>query len=352
MKRGIISILTLIIVGGLIAWILTKNKKENEAKIAVVADQSGAIIVKTAVAKKEALDLDFSANGNFSAKHDLNLLAESGGRATQILVDEGARVSKGQVLVRIDPEYASLDLQNAEASYLKLKTDFARYSSSYETGGVTKAQLDEIELALKNAETMVQQAKRRVQDAYIKSPITGVVNERLIEPGAFVSPGTPLFNIIDVSSLKLKVNVNEQQVVNLHTGDHVKITSTVFPDREFQGTIRFIAPKADNALNYPVEIEVSNSGSSSLRAGMYATATFEFPKEEPKLVVPRTAFAGGVNSNQIFILENGNTAKLRNVVSGRIIGDQVEILEGLKEGETVITSGQINLNDGTTVKTQ
>jgi RND family efflux transporter MFP subunit len=352
MKRGIITIIALIVVGALIAWVLTNNKKENEAKIAVVADQSGAVIVKTAIAKKDTLNLNFSANGNFTAKHDLNLLAETGGRVTQILVDEGSRVSKGQILVRIDTEYASLDLQNAEASYLKLKKDQERYASSYETGGVTKSQLDDIELALRNAETMVQQARRRVQDSYIKSPISGIVNERLIEPGAFVAPGTPLFNIVDVSSLKLKVNANEQQVVNLKTGDQVKITSTVFPDKTFHGVINFIAPKADNTLNYPVEIEVTNKDANNLRAGMYATATFEFPKQDPALMIPRTSFAGGVNSNQIFILENDNTARIRDVVSGRIIGEQVEIIGGLTEGEIIITSGQINLIDGTQVKAQ
>src|SRR5690606_8159129 len=352
MKRVIITIIVLIVVGALIAWVLTNNKKENQAKIAVVTDLSGAVIVKTAIAKKDTLNIDFSSNGNFTAKHDLNLLAETGGRVTQILVDEGSKVSKGQILVRIDPEYASLDLQNAEASYSKLKKDQERYASSYETGGVAKSQLDDIELALRNAETMVQQARRRVQDSYIKSPISGVVNERLIEPGAFVAPGTPLFNIVDVSSLKLKVNANEQQVVHLKTGDHVKITRTVFPDKTFQGVINFIAPKADNTLNYPVEIEVTNQDANNLRAGMYATATFEFPRQEPALLIPRTSFAGGVNSNQIFVLENEDTARIRDVVSGRIIGDQVEIIGGLKEGEVIITSGQINLIDGTLVKVQ
>ena len=114
--------------------------------------------------------------------------------------------------------------------------------------------------------------------------------------------------------------------------------------------INFIAPKSDNTLNYPVEIEVQNAAKNTLRAGMYATAIFEFPKQAPQLLIPRTAFAGGVNSNQIFVLESDTIAKLRNVVSGRIIGEQVEILDGLKEGETIIVSGQINLVDGTLVK--
>src|SRR3546814_13323104 len=110
MKRGIIAILAIIIIGGLIAWVLVNNKKENQAKIAVVTEDAGAVVVKTAIANKDTLDLNFSANGNFVANQDLDLLAETSGRITSISVDEGARVHKGQTLIRIDPEYASLDL--------------------------------------------------------------------------------------------------------------------------------------------------------------------------------------------------------------------------------------------------
>jgi membrane fusion protein, multidrug efflux system len=77
---------------------------------------------------------------------------------------------------------------------------------------------------------------------------------------------------------------------------------------------------------------------------------FQFPKQAPSILVPRTSFAGSVSSNEVFVLDKAsNTSKLRKVVSGRILGDNVEILDGLKEGETVIISGQINLKDGTPV---
>jgi multidrug efflux pump subunit AcrA (membrane-fusion protein) len=83
---------------------------------------------------------------------------------------------------------------------------------------------------------------------------------------------------------------------------------------------------------------------------MYGTAVFNFPNQAPSILVPRTSFVGSVSSNQVFVLDkSNNTSKIRNVVTGRILGDNVEILEGLKEGETVITSGQINLLDGTAV---
>lgn len=352
MKRIIITIVIVIGLLALIGWVLSNNKKENEAKTAVVAESGGAIVVKAAQITRQPVILDFSANGNFAANQDLTLLSEVSGRITRLLVKEGSRVSRGQVLAHVDSEILTLDRQSAEDALQKLRTDHERYKSSFATGGVTQSQLDEIELQLRNAEVRLQQSSRRVQDANIKSPINGIINRRDVEVGAYLSPGTELFEIVDLSQLKLAVTANETQVVNLKVGDKVRITSTVFPTGEFNGTVSFIAAKADNTLNYPVEITVDNNTSSALRAGMYGTAHFSFPQEGESILVPRGAFVGGVNSNQVYVLEADSTAAIRDVVAGRIFGEQVEILKGLEEGETVITSGQINLVDGTKVEAQ
>lgn len=354
MKRIIITILVILGAGALIAWVLNKNKQENEAKTAVVAQTGSFVVVTADEVSKQVLDLSFSSNGNFSANQDLKLMAEAGGRITSILVKEGARVSKGQVLAHIDAEYASLDVQRVEDALNKLRTDHARYKSSYETGGVTKAQLDEVELGLRNTENQLQQAKRRLEDAYVKAPISGIINKRNIEIGAYVGPGTELFEIVDVSQLKLDVTANEAQVVQISVGDQVAITSTVFPDKRFTGTVRFIAVKADNSLNYPIEIVVDNNSvaGAELKAGMYGTAHFQLPTQDPVILIPRGSFVGSVNSKQVYILASDSTAAIRDVVPGRIIGEQVEIISGLEEGETVITSGQINLSEGVKVTVQ
>jgi RND family efflux transporter MFP subunit len=350
MKRGII--ITIVIVAALVGiWlVLNNNKKNNDAKTAIVAQGSGAVSVRTAPVSKQAVDLDFSANGTFIPGTELNFLSENAGRVTRIYVDEGDRVSKGQLLARIDAEILNTESETAAATLQNAIRDEARYSSSFSTGGVTQQQLDQARLAVKNARLRLQSSQRRVSDANIKSPINGIVNKRYIEVGAFVTAqGTQLFELVDVSKLKLKVNVNENQVANLNVGDQVQIKTNVFPADNFSGKISFIAAKADNTLNFPLEIEVANNKANKIKAGMYGTAIFKFPSQAPTITVPRGSFIGSVSSNQIFVLENGNTAKIRKVITGRILGDQVEILEGLKEGEIAITSGQINLVDGSPV---
>ena len=345
--------LTILIVAGLIAivgFVLTNNKKENEAKTAVVA-QSGTseIAVRVAPAQKQTVETDFGANGNFEPARQMNFAAENAGRVVRILVDEGSYVRVGQTLAVINADQISIDLESAQAAYQNALRDKQRYENAFKTGGVTQQQLDHAKLALENAEPRVSQARIRVRDANVRSSINGIVNKRYIEPGAYVSPGTQLFELVDVSKLKLAVTVNESQVARLKVGDKVSVKASVFPDKTFGGTVTFIAPKSDASLNFPVEIEVAHNPGNQLRAGMYGSAVFNFENNAPVLTVPRTAFVGSVNSNQIFVADSANTAKLRQVVAGRVVGDQVEILDGLKEGENVIISGQINLSEGSKI---
>lgn len=350
MKRGIITALVIILAIAGIVLVLTNNKKKNAAKTAIVAQGSGAISVRTSVIQKQAINLDFSVNGTFAPNQELNFLSENAGRVTKIYVEEGDRVTKGQSLARVDAEILNTDKETAEANLQNAVRDEARYSSSFKTGGVTQQQLDQAKLAVQNAKLRLQSTQRKVSDANIKSPINGIVNKKYIEVGAFVNAqGTQMFELVDVSKLKLKVSVNESQVANLKVGDQVQIKSNVFPTDDYVGKITFIAAKADASLNFPIEIMVENNKKNTIKAGMYGTAIFKFPGQAPSLTIPRGSFVGSVSSNQIFVLGEGNKAVLRKVVAGRILGENVEILDGLKEGETVIISGQINLIDGTPV---
>src|SRR5690349_14186046 len=115
-KKGIITVIIVIAVIVLIGWILQKNKKANEAQTAIVSQENtGAVAVKTAIVKKNSLSLDFNLNGTFAAHQDLNLLSENAGIVTSILVDEGAKVSKGQTLAHIDDELLDVETETAQA---------------------------------------------------------------------------------------------------------------------------------------------------------------------------------------------------------------------------------------------
>ncbi|GAA6768108.1 hypothetical protein AAFH68_40600 [Flavobacterium sp. CGRL1] len=283
---------------------------------------------------------------------ELTFSAEKSGKVISVLAKEGDYVRVGQTLLTVRGDVINVNAQQAQAVYQNAKSDYERYENAFKTGGVTKQQLDQAKLALTNAQSNLTQANINVGDTKVKAPINGYINKKYIEPGSILAgmPATALFDIVNVSKLKLTVTVNESQVASLKLGNSVSITASVYPDKTFSGKITFIAAKADASLNFPVEIEITNNANNDLKAGMYGTANFGSNNQKQNLkVVPRNAFVGSVSSNEIFVVEN-NVAKLKKVVAGRILGDKVEIINGLNDGDVVIITGQINLQDGNTVE--
>ncbi|MBL7681791.1 MAG: efflux RND transporter periplasmic adaptor subunit [Flavipsychrobacter sp.] len=350
-KRVIILIAVSVAVLAVIGIVLSRNKKANQQKMAVVSQQTTSVAVSTAPVIRESVRSEFSANGNFLADKRVDFSSETAGRVLRVSVDEGDYVRPGQELAVIKAEAANVDLENAQAAYNNAVKDKERFENAYKTGGVTQQQLDQARLALKNAESRLNQTQLRYNDAFVKSNISGVVNKRLIEPGSFVGIGTPLFEIVNISTLNLRVAVDESHVGTIKIGDKVEVKATAMPDKTFYGTVKFIAVKADEALNFPVDVTLVNTPDNALRAGMYGTATFRPQgklENNSGLAIPRSAFIGGVNAGEVYVVQN-NRAMLKKITPGRIFGDRVEVIAGLSEGDVVIISGQINLQDGATV---
>lgn len=350
------NLLIAVAVIGLVVWAgmtLVNNKKKSEEETKIVAQVNDSIAVNVSKVSFQNINTDYVSNGTFEPYQEMIFPSEVSGKVLRVMVDEGSYVKVGQTLAIIRGDSQSIDLTAAQAAYQNAVADNQRYENALKTGGVTQQQVDMSRLQLKNAKAQLDQAKIRVGDTTVRATISGVVNQRFIEPGSYVSPGAQMFEIVNVGTLKLRTEVDESQIIRFKVGDVIKVKASVYPDKEFTGKITFIAPKASASLNFPVEIQVSNSAGNELKAGMYGTAVFSSADDEvkakPVLVVAREAFVGGLNNSEVFVVENGK-AKLVKVQTGRNFGDLIEVLGGLNDGQTVVTSGQINLIDGKTVK--
>ena len=349
MKKTLIYIVIAAVLVGLAAYKISSNKSKQEAEVAEVAKEVDKINVNVVTVQYESINTDYIANGTFLPKQEMNQSSEISGRIVSVLVKEGTRVGAGQTLATIKRDAIDVDVSQAQNNLQNAIIDNQRYENAFKTGGVTKQQLDNSRLQLKNAQAAVRAQSVRVNNAAVRAGISGTINKRMVEPGAVVSPGTPMFEIVNINSLKLSVLVDESQVGKIQLGQQVAINVNVLPEDSFSGRITFIAPKSDASLNFPVEIEVQNRG--NLKAGMYATAIFQTnngAETQNMLTVPATAFVNGVSSGQIFVAQNG-VAKLIKVTPGKVYGDKVQILNGLKNGDQVITSGQINLDNGSKI---
>lgn len=349
MKKTLIYIIVAAVLIGLAAYKIAGNKEKQKTEVAEVAKQVDKINVNVVTVKRENINTDYSANGTFLPKQEMNQSSEIAGRIVSVLVKEGSRVSAGQVLATIKKDAIEVDVAQAQNNLQNAVIDNQRYENAFKTGGVTKQQVDNSRLQLKNAQAAVRAQGVRVNDASIRAGISGTINKKMVEPGTVVSIGTSMFEIVNINSLKLSVLVDESQIGRIQLGQEVPISVNVLPEDSFSGRITFIAPKSDASLNFPVEIEIQNKG--NLKAGMYATALFKTnhgAETQNMLTVPAEAFVNGVSSGQLFVVQNG-TAKLIKVTIGKIYGDKVQILSGLTDGQQVITSGQINLDNGSKI---
>lgn len=343
MKKIVTAIIVAVAIGGTV-YTLNKNKRHSEEQTAIVAQKNSHIVVRADQVAFRAVNTQYIANGTFQPKQEVLLSAETQGRVVRVLVDEGSYVRAGQTLAIIKGDKLNVNVNNAQAVYNNALAEVKRFESAYATGGVTKQQLDQVKLQAETARNSLQSARLMASDVNVTASFSGIVNKRNIEPGAFVSPGQGLFDIVNVSTLKLNVSVDEKNIGSVRVGQQIEVTSAVYPEDKFTGVITFVAPKADASLNFPVEVEIRNNQNNDLKAGMYGTAHFGSSATSQVLTIPRSAFVGSVSSNKVYVIKNGKALQ-KTIVSGRNFGDYIEVVSGLSNGEQVVTSGQINLSD-------
>ena len=333
-----------VIVAGAIT-ILLNNKARSDEKARRGQEVEKAISVAVAKVSKGKITKELSMVGTIVANNDVAIVSETDGRVTSVAAKVGDYKPEGSVLVQVDDELKLASFKSAEVAYEKAKKDYERYQALMKDGAISDNQLEQARQAFQSAEAQYIVARRQYEDTKIKTPISGVVTARNVDVGAYLGKGALVGNVVDISRLKVKVNVAEQDVFRLKVGDEVEVRTDVYPGVVFKGKIETISAKGDEAHTYPVEIAIPNSKEQPLKAGMFGHVTFTTIGQREALLIPREALIGSVKNPKVFVAD-GEVARLREIVVGSEAGQYLEVLNGLNEGEMVITSGQNNLKDG------
>ena len=337
--------LFLLIVVGVVLFFVLKPKEEHKQRGSILSEPP---VTTMRVLEAEITDL-VSLVGITAPIMEANVSSETQGVVRSVHLAIGKFVSKGAVLAYIDDVVRKSDLTAAEISYLKAKRDFERDRKFYEQNASSAADLDISRLNLQSAENNLDARTKAFDDTKIKAPFSGMVNTKPIDVGTLVTPGTVITNLVDIRTLKVKVNVSENEAFSLKVGDEVDINFDVYPDKTFVGRIDNIASKADDSHTYPIEIIISNSNDHPLKGGMFARVFFTSVASVKGIAIPREALVGSVKDGYVYIVEN-NVAKQRKVKIGKETAKLLQVVDGLKEGDVIVKFGQNNLNDGTNVK--
>lgn len=341
----------------------------------VKAPAEKAVNIRVQAAEKKSLRPFLDTTGTLNPYEEVIVSVEVDGILKDIKVDEGSAVSKGTVLAMIDDidyglevKKADAALKQAEANLANTKLEYQRKDALFKEQLVTQQQFDDVSTRLSLAAAEVERAKaslslvkQKLLKTAIYSPLAGVVKEKKVERGNYVKNGTPLFAIIQTNPIKLNFSVTEKDTGKLKAGQEVFFTVDAFPQREFKGKVSIIYPSLEEKTRtLMVEAQGSNP-SGILKPGLFAHVTLYTGAERGIVVVPITALLYEGEKIRVFVAE-GDRAKERIVKIGQqyklqssagspqpVVKEYIEIIEGVKEGELVVTAGQQNLFEGAKV---
>jgi len=315
------------------------KKAEDEKK-----KEEPAIPVEVAPVTQGRIDAAYRGTATLEAENEATVMAKQGGVIEQVMVEEGDRVQAGQVLARLETDKLRFELARAQADVDRLEQDFTRLKSVYQRNLVSREAYDKTQYDLAAAHAAADLATLALKEAQIRAPFDGVVSARFIKRGNLIQANTQAFRITQLDRLRAAIYVPERDIDKLKPEHDVKLTVDAYPDQVFGGVVMLINPVVD-ASSGTVKVTVRiDAKQSTLRPGMFARAEILYDRHEQALLVPRDAVLVEDAAESVYRINDGR-AQRQPIKVGYGDAEHFEVLDGLKLGDQVVTTGQSSLKD-------
>lgn len=305
------------------------------------------------------------AIGTLRANQGVVLTAEASGTVRQVLFASGEKVRVDQPIVQLENDVEAATLRTAEADLNLAQVEFERGRSLVGRQAISKSEFDRLAAQLQRSSATVAQLKAALAKKRVLAPFGGTIGIRQVDVGDYVSPGTPIATLQDLSTLLVDFFLPEQDFPRLQVGQRVLVTVAAYPGQVFEARIQALNPRVDNETrNLQVRAAMANPD-GKLLPGMFASLEVQLPETAQRVVVPETAIAFTLYGNSVYVVgpKQDKDGKPQNDAKGQPllaverrfvkVGERREgkavILDGLKVGEQVVTSGQLKLDSGTPV---
>lgn len=394
-RHSIAPALLLLLTGALASACTSKTSAEEVA--AAVPDR---IAIETAVVESREIERFIRVTGSLAADEQAEVGAESGGRVVATPVERGTRVTRGAVLVRVSPAEASAQLQEAEANAAQIEArlglkpgdtfdpkivpevlnaraaldfaeaEFGRIRSLLDQKVVSQSEFDQrrtqVEAARQQylvavnaaeqsyrsfqaARARVALARKSMADTSVTAPFAGIVAERLVSVGDYVTRATPVATIVRIDPIRVELTVPEQAISLVKEGQPVKLTVDAYANEVFEAKVRFVSPslRADQRALTVEAIAANPDG--RLKPGLFATAMIQRPASAPALLAPETAVETVSGTSRVYVIKDSK-AEERIVTLGERVDGRVELTSGVARGEAVATDPRGRLVDGAAVQ--
>lgn len=355
-KLVLMLIIFFLVVAALGAWKFWSIKQQ----IAFFTAPKPPIQISASVAETLDWQTRLPAIGTLTARQGVELTAETSGTVDQVLFESGQQVKAGQQLLTMHDDVERASLATAEAQVELARLDFTRQQNLLQRQSISQAQFDQASSTLRQAQARASESRAVLNKKTITAPFDGRLGIIQVDPGDYLSPGTLIATLQDLSSLYVDFGLAEQHYPQLSIGQQVELTVAAFPDQRFTGEITAINPRVETSTRtLLVRARVSNPR-EQLLPGMFAELNVLLPDIQPRVVLPETAITFSLYGHSVYVVEPTEKAeqssdeqalqvKRRFVTTGERRDGQVVILEGVEEGDQVVSAGQLKLNDGAAV---
>jgi membrane fusion protein (multidrug efflux system) len=311
--------------------------------------------VSTVKAESSDWQPRIDAVGSLRAVRGAELSLEVAGVVEEIMFQSGDEVQAGQVLLRLRNEDEAARLQSLEATAHLAQITYDRDVKQLKAQAISQAVVDNDEANLRNAKAQVATQKAIVDKKTLRAPFAGKLGLRQVDLGQFLSAGAVIATLQSLDPIYVDFLLPQQAVAQISVGQTVKAKVDAFPDREFAGKITAINPKIETASrNIQVRATLPNDD-QKLLPGMFATVELETGAAQHLVTLPQTAVSYNPYGSLVYVVDDKNkesggkpqlVARQVFVTTGATRGDQVAILKGVADGDTIVTSGQIKLRNG------
>ena len=283
------------------------------------------------------------------ARIDATLAAEKAGRVVKIFVDRGDPVQKKQLLLQIDDHTERAILTRAKIIARDAKKNFERFERLKKAGAVADSEYDQVEKETIVSAARLNEVNISIKKCQVHSPENGIVNDRFIDVGEYVLPGTPLFQVIDSDSIKVILQIPEKDIFAIKVGDKLSFKIQSIADKTFFGVVSFVAVQADVQNNsFRAELSISNK-KGLLRPGMIARVLFRRGVKKQIISLPISAVLPSKGDHVVYIVKEGHVIRRKVKIASLALTNAL-ISKGLNTGDVVVIDGNRTLTDGQRVR--
>jgi len=308
-----------------------------------------AVPVEVATLTRGEIEAVLRFTANLEAERQVQVFAEAPRQVKELLVEEGNAVTKGQLMVQLQDEEQRTAETKAEIELRQARREYSQQESLYHQSLISEQVFNDAAYEVERLELVLEDARRELSYTEVRAPITGVVTERLVNLGDYVTVNQPLFRIVDFDSIVARVYVPEKELRTLRRGQLARISADALGATEYTGSIDRISPVVDPSTG-TVKVTVAIPRQQGLRPGMYVEVELVTAVHDNALLLPKRALV--YDNDQIFVfrLEEKRRVKRVQVLPELENPDFLEPVDGVGEGDQIVIAGQSGLKDNALVR--